>query len=508
MTWKSIANDIAQAVHDLNKSITRGDNSTLFKQKITVVVDAVRLMLYSSRSMDKDSAHLQDQEVKEPLRIVLSTLAKLILSAKVVNDSNLDINNKIQRDAADVLSAVRKFILTCLNKNVKIEQVNPKFIIHHTGSSVSLDSEDATSSRRKSSTASTLVGTPLQKAKYPLNQDLVVSLQTHAKQIVGSTDALCKASAYIHTVEQRQLEEQEDDLTNVNIEEQHNILDKRARSNVILLFQNLSSQIGNYLAILAEIDISHIDASEVQSLPEFLSNKQRLYNSVGLLFSAVQTLTDTQNDLASSIAAVEDSVGNVEDALEGIFANIVQMVGERKIWLMRNGESNNVGEHSPLSPTHMYFEGENGNANKPRPHRGSANENSDNGSEITVYGGTNALPRIYNRQGNQQGMQQQQAGQPQHRPSLNTNPTLTNLTRPIDNKSSRRQFSSGHGPNSQDDTSDFWFLGYDYAEGDIEFTQERTIKGGTLRALVERLTLHDFIGKWIKMMIYSFLTLS
>jgi hypothetical protein len=501
MTWKSIANDIAQAVHNLNKSITRGENSILFRQKIAVVVDTVRLMLYSSRSMDKDSAHLQDQEVKEPLRIVLSTLAKLILSAKVVNDSNMDINSKIQRDAADVLNAVRKFVLICLNKNVKIEQVNPKFIIHETSSFI--DSEDATStaSRRKSSTASTLMTTTSsQKSKYPLNQDLIVSLQTHAKQIVGSTDALCKASAYIHTVEQKQLQEQEDGLANVNVEEQHNILDQRARSNVILLFQNLSSQIGNYLAILSDIDISHMDASQIQSLPEFRSNKQRLYNSVGLLFSAVQTLTDTQHDLAACIATVEDIVGKVEDAIEGIFSNIVQMVGERKIWLMRNGDSNNIGENGPLSPTHMYFEGESSGPNKSSAHRGSVNDNSDNSSaENTVYGGAPVLSRMYNRQGSQQGLQQpQQPGQQsQHRPSVSTNATLTSLTRPLDNKALKRQFSFGHGVNSQDEKSEFWYLGYDYAEGDIEFTQEKTIKGGTLRALVERLTLHDFIGRFL-----------
>jgi hypothetical protein len=54
----------------------------------------------------------------------------------------------------------------------------------------------------------------------------------------------------------------------------------------------------------------------------------------------------------------------------------------------------------------------------------------------------------------------------------------------------QRQFSFSHS----DEKSQFWFLGYDYAEADIEFTQEKSIKGGTLRALVERLTLHDFIG--------------
>ncbi|KAG1424225.1 hypothetical protein G6F57_023460 [Rhizopus arrhizus] len=78
-------------------------------------------MLYSSRSMDKDAPHLQDAEVKEPHRNVLASLAKLILSAKALNESNMNHNNgKVQRDAADVLNAVRKFVLVCQNKNVPI----------------------------------------------------------------------------------------------------------------------------------------------------------------------------------------------------------------------------------------------------------------------------------------------------------------------------------------------------------------------------------------------------
>lgn len=60
MTWKSIAIDIAQSVQSLHKAITAGDSPLTFRQKITTVVDTVRLMLYSSKSMDKEATHLQD----------------------------------------------------------------------------------------------------------------------------------------------------------------------------------------------------------------------------------------------------------------------------------------------------------------------------------------------------------------------------------------------------------------------------------------------------------------
>ncbi|CAG8741154.1 987_t:CDS:2, partial [Racocetra fulgida] len=38
-----------------------------------------------------------------------------------------------------------------------------------------------------------------------------------------------------------------------------------------------------------------------------------------------------------------------------------------------------------------------------------------------------------------------------------------------------------------------WFLKYDYEEAEIVFNMERHVKGGTLNALVERLTMHDLL---------------
>ena len=66
-------------------------------------------------------------------------------------------------------------------------------------------------------------------------------------------------------------------------------------------------------------------------------------------------------------------------------------------------------------------------------------------------------------------------------------------------KALKRQFSFGHG-NTHDEMSQLWFLQYDYAEGDIVFSADKSVKGGTIRALVERLTLHDEIGKLNKVL--------
>ncbi|KAI8993290.1 ras guanine nucleotide exchange factor domain-containing protein [Pilobolus umbonatus] len=462
ISWKTLAVEIAQSVQNLNKAVARGETTITFRQRIAVVVDAVRFMLYSSRSMDKEAPHLQDPEIKEFHRNVLATLAKLILSAKAVNDSNLDINGKVQRDAADVLNAVRKFVITCQNKNVQIQQISPRLILNQSSQPNAITNNDQTepassnlevndtNTRRRSANESNSGFTTTTKAKFSLNQDLVVNLQTHAKQIVGSTDALCKASAYIYTIEQQQNLAIENNHDDINSEEQHSILDYRARSNVVLLFQNLSTQVGNYLGVLSDIDTAQVDSCQSKSLPEYRVNRQKLYNVVGLLFSEIQSLTDVQNDLITCIKTIEQLIGNVEASIEDIFKNIVQMVEERKILLMGAGET--PGNNESNSKTNMhYFDFE--SERKARPHRGSINDSVlDNTSDITL------VNRTYNR--------------PPH---------------------ALKRHMSFHGPSNPEEKTEFWYLGYDYAENDIEFSADKSIKGGTLRALVERLTLHDFI---------------
>jgi hypothetical protein len=495
----------------------RGEGAA-FKQKISVIVDAVRLMLYSSRSMDKEAPHLQSPEMREPHRHVLTSLSKLILSAKVVNDSPVisanHVHSKVQRDAAELSNAVKKFIQQCQIKNVVIEPVNPRLIelekeneqveIEHRTQNTNTSEPTTTISepttveeKRKSDSIPTAKG-PV-KTKYVLNQDLLVSIQTHAKQIMGTTNALCDASTNIYNIEMDQLISSNNNPDNdavseisadMKTEEEKLYMGHRARSCVVFLFQNLSIQVSQYISILGDIDLSKVDSTQIPTLPEFRLSKQKLYNSVGLLFSAVQTLTDVNLDLRSSVEAVDESLKRVEDAIDNIHSNLHQMVTERKMWLRKNESLVNSaaatidesdGTHSPI---HTYFESSTTAMNEglakaaapgySRSHRGSVNEHeqlSDNGSKSKRL-----MPNLS-----------------QHRPSI----SLSNGRSGDGSKPLKRQQSYGpqhHGGHHKID-EEYWYLGYDYSEGDIEFTQEKTIKGGTLAGLVERLTLHDYIGK-------------
>ncbi|KAI8969264.1 ras guanine nucleotide exchange factor domain-containing protein [Mycotypha africana] len=501
--WRTIATNIARSVQDLQRAIINTENANEFRTETYAVVDAVRYMLYSSRSLDKDAIHLQDQEVKESLRLVLSTLAKLILSAKAVNDINTDNmdNNKVKRDAADVLTATRKFVTICQTKNVQIQQIEPILKVNDSEFVAAIaphgNNNGAIANKRDSGT---IINANSIRAKHPLNQDLVVSLQTHAKQIVGSTDALCKATTFLcHSKEEQQGQFHDGNSilsTHPSSGGQSLILEQKSRSNFILLFQNLTSQIGNYFTILEDIDISNVDVSQLHSLPDYYCNKQRLYNAVGLLFSAIQTLTDTKKDLATAVASVEHNIANVENTIEMIFSTVVQMVAERKVWLMRtedggmstnsvyNKDGTDTCDNSTITPNNTSFNEVTSIASSPHngPHYLSIRSPSKEAP----------LPQqvSINNSAQQNESLQKQTSIKLPR-SINSSNKRTIINRQLSNNN---VMTNGASDNAQATArSQFWFLGYDYDENDIEFTQDKNIKGGTLEVLVERLTLHDYI---------------
>ncbi|KAI8967027.1 ras guanine nucleotide exchange factor domain-containing protein [Mycotypha africana] len=60
--------------------------------------------------------------------------------------------------------------------------------------------------------------------------------------------------------------------------------------------------------------------------------------------------------------------------------------------------------------------------------------------------------------------------------------------------SATEYFLSGEKSKMQDNTNrDVWYLQHDYEANEIVFTVDGNVKGGTLKALVERLTMHDYL---------------
>lgn len=442
LTWHKLAGDAASAIHRLNSAAQRGSRDT-FTADASAVVVAIRVMLYASGSLDKDSGHMQDRVLRELHRAVMASLSKLVLSVKTASEgwamaSQPEALMKVQRDAGDLLSAVRGFVTTCQDKQITVEQVKPQLLIDTRRVSVVFDPVDynspvppiATSMDAANKRTSIIEQGVVQKAKYPLNQDLVVSLQTHANQIYSSTDALSKASAFILSTT---YDDDDDD------DENHAEIDRdpaKTRSNVVILFRNMSMQIGQYLSILEDVDLASVDSSKIPSLAGFRINKQNLYNAVGVLFGAVQNLNNAHTDLEQAVTDIEDAINAIETTIGSILTSVEEMVEQRKLWYMQmtSGES-----ETPLSPVM--------------------------GNEVET-----------DEESRQHQQQQRPAVGHQHRPSI----AADGRKRPMMNRPAE---DSENG------------LGHDYTPDEIVFGSDGNVKGGTLPALVERLTLHNSLGK-------------
>ncbi|KAG0167338.1 hypothetical protein DFQ28_006290 [Apophysomyces sp. BC1034] len=458
LTWQKLSADIAVAIQHLNNAAQRGRRD-LFHADATAVVESIRIMLYASRSMEKESARMQDQALREPRRAVMASLSKLVLSAKMASEIPLipalpsEPFNKVQSDADDVLKAVRVFVTICQQRQVEIEFVNPKLLedtrrlpsgdpgMHEPATDVNAEVKSPESSadgfgRRSSIDLQNGNNSLVQKTKYPLNQDLIVSLQTHANQIYGSTSALCMAVKHILTVSE---------MTN------------RVQSNIVLLFRNLSSQISQYLGILGDIDVSNIDSSQIPSLSGYRVNKQSLYTSVGQLFGDIQRLTDKDIDTEETVRDIENSTTAVERVIKSIEVSVSEMVEQRKHWFSRRGE---FGSSTPTSPRGLPLD-----------------ESRAGGDDDDA---TTAVGSVEDDQ-----LRSLNVARTRHQPPL------ISTSRSVSTESRARTRRLSVKTDDRSEMSDTWYLGQEHGEGEIFFSSDGNIKGGTLPALVERLTLHD-----------------
>ncbi|KAI9314344.1 hypothetical protein BX666DRAFT_1971820 [Dichotomocladium elegans] len=420
LTWDRLTGDITTAIYHLNAAAQR-DERDILMQHMSAIVVAVRSMLYASDTLDKDSYNMQDQSLREPHRAVMAALSKLVLSVKGAtggSDCNaIETLPRVERDAGDVLTSVKAFVNACQEKHILVENVNPQLArddiltaqLSHDAilpNNASITVAEPRASRRISLNSQPYV----QKAKYPLNQDLLVSLQTHAKQILGSTEALHKATLFMRS-------------TDTEEDEKYNLM-----SNVIFLFQSLSMQIGQYLSILEDIDLFSVDSANIPSLADFRVNKQSLYNAIGLLFSAVQNLSIHGIELSMCGMSVDDAVRTVEATMEKIYSSVDGMVKERKNYYCQLNPRRNGMPASPVV------------AGTLRTGDGLSDDEDDIGKAPTEAARKKMIQQF-------------------HRPS--------------------------------EDKSPGWAFGYDYSSEEIVFGSCGNVKGGTLRALVERLTLHD-----------------
>lgn len=490
LSWNKLAKNIACAIHQLNLSAQKGKPEEL-QTKTATVVETVRLMLYASRFMEKDSQQVQDPTFREPRRAVMSSLSKLVLSAKMgsevseFSNSIVTMFRKVQRDANDVLVAVRNFITICQRCNITVSFVNPQLLDDVTQlpfepTSVSTESVNqyiyaplmSIDEKKVFSNASGLEtkNSLTQKAKFLLNQDLVLNLQAYAHQICLSTEMLSlKGSDILKKLEGNQ----------TNFEQE--------RATAVSIFRTLSTHISQYIVVLDDINLDNIDIQQIPSISCYRLSRQSLYTAIGRLFGAIQTLTDINTSIADAVHAIDEAIDSVENTLSSIEESVVSMIIERRRTMVINRE-----DYIALSPTQST--GFNTNAkNSPRLSFSDANfdqsETSLNQdcvidsdlSEYSIVTSEDILSSKLNMRRATAGTIASTSSSSNGYGSVKTTEFMKR----------RRQRSLRTDDNSFDSNDT---LGKNYHPKEIEFASDNTVKGGTLSALVERLTVHDTLG--------------
>lgn len=463
-TWNKLATDIAFAIRQLTLSTQKGVYADL-QPKTAIIVEAVRLMLYASNSLEKDSPIMQSPSFREPRRAVMSSLSKLVLSAKMgaeiseFSSSVVFMFQKVQRDANDVLVAVRNFVTICQQHNVTVNPVNPRLLDDISQlpfepslssphplkiTSATLSNSASTSSDGKVKSVDPPTPTSLlQKTKYLLNQDLVSNLKAYSLQIYGTTEELTQTACSI-------LQKHEEAQGGKHSDDQE-------RSLAVFMFRTLSNQITQYIGILDNIQLDDADGNTMPSIHSYLSSRQNLYTAIGHLFGAIQTLTNTQVNVEKAVDTINQSVVNVETAIESIQQDVIEMVNERKVAMGMSRDDSVASTLSVMSPTSSAFS-----------ERTAVDSIADLG-----------LSAISTRLTTDES-------------SSEFNASIRRMT-VADITSRRRQQSI----RSDDRTTDIAMnesLSTDLNSSDIEFGVDSTVKGGTLPALVERLTVHDTLG--------------
>lgn len=481
LTWNKLATSIAFSIQQLTFVSQKGLHGEL-QPKTASIVEAVRLMLYASRSMEKDSQLMQDPIFREPRRSVMSSLSKLVLSSKMGSEisefstSILTIFQKIQRDANDVLVAVRNFVTICQRCDITVNYVNPRLLDDITQLpfepanfpiSKTITLEDTNDKKVETNSLT-------QKAKFLLNQDLVLSLQAYAHQIFVSTEELSlKVTDILAKLQEKQIH-----------------FDKE-RTDAVSMFRTLSSQISQYIVILDDINLDNIDILQIPSIAPYRLSRQTLYTAIGHLFGAIQTLTNINIGITEAVHTIEQAIAGVEDSLQAIEQSVIAMVNERRRTMGANRE-----EYVTMSPTVS--------TGLVSP---TTISNIHHGSDLTLeqIESYSTNPSSYSQDGGLEsdsefGANINEDGLLSRSMRRNTTATVSsngsngyNSSKATELLSRRRQQSIRTDDRSFESNDT---LGNDHHPDDIEFGTDNTVKGGTLSALVERLTVHDTLGNY------------
>jgi hypothetical protein len=436
MSWNSLSDDIIAAIHNLNVSAKNGLNDMFISQS-SIVVEAIRVMLYASGTARKDApAVASHKNLKANHRQIMNSLSKLVLSSKLASGANppSDAVAKMQNCCHEVLLSVRHFVAAAIEAEISISYAQD-------GGTLGADSlvshnEHGTEHDSAHQLASTLT----------MGADLVTYLERYTRSVVKMISSLMRS-----------------------IRE-----DQCSSQKLIQDVRSMVTEVGNFLAAVDEMPI---DTLTDELSVDFKVNRLALYNSISGLVMATQTATSPLAP-ANALEQVVLCTGLVEKAVKDLLISTKFLIEEKESIDSHQLESDDLVKPrrtvslSALAPPTLTPIPESELAIRTPAVRHHLNESSAPPKSAGPLGPPRNEPEVEKTAGTKtRDKLKKFFGESISSSSLQVTPLPLTPSKEVPR---------------------VWYLEYDYDSADLQFTAEGgNVKGGTIVALVERLTLHD-----------------
>jgi son of sevenless-like protein len=473
----------------------------------------------------------------------MASLSKLVLSTKVASGvwPPPDAAQKMKNDADEVLMAVREFVQAARH-TVGIKRVDPKILESASGGSwrgnnllsIQTNGINGTDGRKPPSISSSVNSQNSQdNSSTPNSPTRPTNLRSLTPDLIASLD---QVSRTVNQVIQLLLNHVRKgvDIPNSSIPN----INGSFSPQLISQTKQVITQVGQFLSFIEDINLEELDESSLGTINEFKIAKQALYNNVAKLVSCTQSATDqlappnAMDQVLVSIGMVDKAVKDVviatkflveeKDAQEQMKLpprrpsiveipptknrsnsitengsndltenppNALQTVPEDDV-ISTNGGSTIIGD---LGPDDYDVQASSPVSVNGRPFNRSRSDSVASSKTYNDAASSQTHPPLQRSQTQPVISSSASADYP-----FSSSPPLTGGTKSPRNENKVTKFFGEDVPSNltqshkqKDDKP--WFLNYDYDPSEMIFNMEGYVKGGTLNALVERLTMHDLL---------------
>lgn len=510
----------------------------------------MRFMLVASGTISKESLHIKTSNVlRSHHRAMMASMSKLVLSAQLCADGTVNDVSKLLSDCHELLVAVRNFISTCESIPVDVTHADPHLISlpqdergSNAGATAPWDAA-STAIRRQNSISSasgSLVDQGI-RAKYELQSDLVDNLDAYGASMQESMESLmanltrhsdsrCSLAVLLFT-QYRNFGNQNgqflsiiedidfDGVIQSPLMKELAVAKQKLYDGLGLLFFKMQSMTDETVPMekaISEMQAaarSIIDAIKLvcDRMADLVNEKKRLMMEQGKLTNGAASsnrsslLGSTDKDdslcdflrnstgshdlsfdlsLSPSMTLKNPSLTSTEDLKkrsQSLSVDTAQQASNSSSSTKVNNRSS--APVTENTPTLM------GETLKNRAHTLTEAQSKHTSAKLKQFFGDD-LPNANSSASNTA-------------PTSPTNTTATEgggassgqgasaATRQSSTTAAASNTSANTAASVQEDEQRY--LQYDYSPNEIVFTVEGSVKGGTLRALVERMTLHDYL---------------